>query len=123
MEVKWSCSCHDAQWIEHVNSTRRISVFADLMIDISGQQVALRGDGDNILVEFPSVLMAVRMARELASGSMARSRLAAVSSSLTTIGLTVVVRTPGRRLLTIGKEANSWLLRLFGFRNAQLHVF
>ena len=123
MEVERSGSCHDSQWSGHVTNNRPLSVRADLVIDIGGQQVAVRGDGDTILLEIPSVLMAFRMVRELGSVITARSRLAAMSSSLATLGLTVIVRTPGRRLMTIGQRGHSSLLRLIGFPNAQFHVF
>ncbi len=123
MEVERNDLCHDSQWSWQVTGDRLLSILADLVIDIDGQQVALRGDGDRIFVEFPSVNMAFRMVREMGSFKTARFRLAAISSSLTTVGLTVIVRTPGRRLMSIGQEGNSWLLRLFGFPNAQIHIF
>ncbi len=123
MEVERSGSCHDSQWSGHVTKNRPLSVLADLVIDIGGQQVAVRGGGDSILVEIPSVVMAFRMVRELGSVITARSRLAAMSSSLATLGLTVIVRTPGRRLMTIGQRGHSSLLRLIGFPNAQFHIF
>ena len=50
-------------------------------------------------------------------------RLLSILADLVTVGLTVIVRTPGRRLMSIGQEGNSWLLRLFGFPNAQIHIF
>ncbi len=101
---------------------RRLSVFADLVIGIDGQHVTLRGNGSDILVELPSVGMAVKMLRDLGLRE-ARVRLAEISSALTSVGLTVIVATSKRRLLTIGQDGNSRLLALFGLTNIKFHVF
>ena len=123
MEVERNDLCHDSQWSEQVTGDRLLSVNADLEIDIGGHRMFVRGVGSHIVLELPSVAMAVRLVRDLGSLRSARTRLAAISSSLTMVGLTVIVRTPRRRLMTIGQDGNSWLLRLFGFPNAQLHAF
>lgn len=102
---------------------RRLSVFADVVIGIDGQLVTLRGNGSDIVVELPSVGMALKMLRKLRSVGAARDRLSAVSSGLTAVGLTVTVATPRRRLITIGQDGNSRLLALFGFPNISFHVF
>ena len=123
MEVEWNDLCHDSQWSEQVTGDRRLSINADLEIHIGGHQMFVRGVGSHIVLELPSVAMAVRLVRDLGSLRSARTRLAAISSSLTMVGLTLIVRTPRRRLVTIGQDGNSWLLRLFGLPNAQLHAF
>ena len=123
METERSGSHHNSQWRGKVTRNRRLSVFADLVIGIDGQHVTLRGNGSDILVELPSVGMAFKMLRDLGSLSAARNRLAAISSALTSVGLTVIVATSKRRLMTIGQDGNSRLLALFGLTNIKFHVF
>jgi hypothetical protein len=123
METERSGSHHDSQWRGKVTRNRRLSVFADLVIGIDGQDVTLRGNGNDILVELPSVGMAFKMLRDLTFPGGARVRLSAISSALTSVGLTVTLTTPRRRLMTIGQDGNSRLLALFGFSNIRFHVF
>ena len=123
MEIGRRNSCHDAEGSTPVTIDRMLFVEADLVVEIGGQQMFIRGQGSNIVVEIPSVAVAVKMARNLGSLTAVRGWLVAISSALATVGLTVILRTPRRRLLTIGPQGNSWLLRLFGFPNSRLHVY
>ena len=122
METERSRSHHNSQWRGKVTRNRRLSVLADLVIGIDGQHVTLRGNGSDILVELPSVGMAFKMLRDLGLRE-ARVRLAEISSALTSVGLTVIVATSKRRLITIGQDGNSRLLALFGLSNIKFHVF
>ena len=101
---------------------RLLSVDADLVIEIGGQQLFLKGSGSDIVLELPSLALAVKIVRDLGSLRFACSRLLATSSALKAVGLTVIVRTPRRRLMTIGQRGDSWLLRLFGFANVRFHL-
>ena len=123
MEIGRRNSCHDAEGSTPVTIDRMLFVEADLVVEIGGEQMFIRGQGSNIVVEIPSVAVAVKMARNLGSLTAVRGWLVTISSALATVGLTVILRTPRRRLLTIGRQGNSWLLRLFGFPNSRLHVY
>lgn len=101
---------------------RLLSIDADLMIDIGAHQMFMRGVGSQIVLELPSVAMAVKMVRDLGSLRSTRTRLQVISSALKMVGLTVIIRTPRRRLMTIGKDGHSWLFRLFGLPNARFHA-
>lgn len=101
---------------------RLLSVNANVTIDIGDYQVSIRGDGSSVVVEVPSVSLAFQMMRELGAIKPIRERVTHLSELLSDVGLTVVIRTPSRRLLTMGRAGNSWLLRLFGVRNAKLHL-
>ncbi len=101
---------------------RLLSVNANVTIDIGDDRVSICGDGSSVVVEVPPVSMAFQMMRELGSIKPIRVRATHFSELLSGVGLTVVIRTPSRRLLTMGREGNSWLLRLFGIRNAKLHL-
>lgn len=105
-----------------MNSERLLSVEADITIDIGEDRVFIRGSGRSIVVQVPSVSLAFRMIRELRSSKPTRERIGKVSERLSQVGLTVVFRTPSRRLVTLGQDGNSWLLRLLGVRNANLHI-
>lgn len=101
---------------------RLLSVNANVTIDIGDDQVSIRGDGSSVVVEVPSVSLAFKVLRDLGARKPVREHATHLSELLAGVGLTVVIQTPGRRLLTMGREGNSWLLRLFGFRNAKLHL-
>lgn len=101
---------------------RLFSVDADFTIDVKDQRVYVRGDGSNIIVEVPSISLGFQMMRDLGAIKPVRERVSEISQWLTRLGLTVTVRTPRRKLMTIGSEGNSWLLRLFGIPNAKLHL-
>ena len=101
---------------------RLLCVDADLVIEIGGQQLFLKGSGSAIVLELPSLALAIKIVRDLGSLRAAGARLSATSSAIKAVGLTVIVRKPRRRLMTIGQGGDSWLLRLFGFANVQFHV-
>lgn len=122
MEVERNGKGHHAQRSEHVTGDRLLSIDVDLVIDFGGHQMFVRGVGSQIVVQLPSVSAAVKMVRDLGSLRSARNRLVALSSALALVGLTVILRTPGRRLMTIGQGGNSWLLRMFGLPNARFHA-
>ena len=101
---------------------RLLSVSADLTIDVADQQVRVRDDRSDIIVEVPTVALAFGMMRDLGKLRSVRENAARIVQTLSDAGLTVVVRTPGRRLFTMGRGGNSWLLRLFGVPNARMHL-
>jgi hypothetical protein len=105
-----------------VTVERLLSVNADFTIDIEDQRVYVRGDGNSIVVEVPSVSLAFQMTRNLGAIKPFRKRVMEISQGLSRLGLTITVQTPKRKLITIGLEGNSWLLRLFGITNAKLHL-
>lgn len=101
---------------------RPLSVNADVTIDIGDERVSIRGAGSSVVVEVPSISLAFQMLRELAGIKPVRERVTGFSELLSGVGLTVVIRTPARRLVTLGGEGNSRLLRLLGVRHAKLHL-
>ena len=101
---------------------RLLSVNANVTIDIGDDRVWICGDGSSVVVEFPSVSLAFQMMRELGAIKPVRKSVTEFSQMLTEAGLTVLIRTPTRRLITMGREGSSWALRLFGVRNAKLHL-
>ncbi|MDG1895164.1 MAG: hypothetical protein P8J37_09660 [Fuerstiella sp.] len=101
---------------------RLLSVHANVTIDIGDDRVFVRGDGSSVVVEVPRVSLAFQVMRGLGSIKPVRDRVEGFSAVLTRLGLTVIVRTPRRKLLTIGNNGNSWILRLFGVPNAKLHL-
>jgi hypothetical protein len=105
-----------------VTAKRLISVNAQVAIDIGDDRVSVRGDGSSVIVEVPSVSLAFQMMRDLGSIRQIRARVADCSALLARAGLTVVVRTPSRKLLTIGRDGNSRILSLFGVANLKLHL-
>lgn len=101
---------------------RLLSVAADLMIELDNEQIRVRGDGCRIVVEVPSVRLVFRsISRWRKTGSI-RGWFALFSRILTRADLTMTVRTPGRRLVTIGRDDSSWLLRLLGVPNTRIHL-
>ena len=101
---------------------RLFSVDADRTIDVGDDRVYVRGDGSSVVVEVPSISLVFQMLRSVGSIKPVRERVTDLSQLLTNVGLTIIVRTPGRRLMTIGRDGNSWLLKLFGVPHARLHL-
>ena len=101
---------------------RLLTVAADLTIDVADRKVRVRGRGRSIVVEIPSLALLFVMTRDLGNPISVSRRISRIAQTLSALGLTVIVRTPGRRLFTIGREGNSWLLRLFGILNARMHL-
>lgn len=101
---------------------RLLSVNADVTIDVGGEIMKVRGDGSSLVVEVPSVFLAFQMLRQLPPLNSIRKRMAAFSRMVSAVGLTVVIRTPTRRLMTMGYGADSRLLKLFGIQNVTLHL-
>lgn len=101
---------------------RLLSVDADVTIDIGDNRVSVRGDGRSVVVEVRTISFAFRMLRSVGAFKPVREWVKDLSQLLTNVGLTIVVRTPGRRLLTIGRDGNSWLFRLFGVPHARQHL-
>lgn len=103
-------------------TVRQLSVSADLMIDIGDHQVRVRGSGGRIDVEVASVAVVFRLMRDLGKVGLLKNRIARISETLSTLGLTVVVRTPRRRLISMGQDGDSRFLGLFGLPNARIHL-
>ncbi len=101
---------------------RLLSVDADMTIDIGGDRVSVRGDGSSVVVEVPTVSLAFQLMRDVGTIKPIRERVTGGVALLSDVGLTVVVRTPSRRLITIGRDGSSWWLKLFGVTNASLHL-
>lgn len=101
---------------------RLLSIDGDVTIDIGGDRVILRGDGSCVVVEVPNVSLAFKVMREVGSIRSARDRVAGFCELLTRLGITVIVKNPRRKLLTLGCDGNSRLLKLFGVPNAKLHL-
>ena len=102
---------------------RMLSVDAALSIDIDKQKVLVRGHDGQIVIEFSTFGLALRLLRRLGSLKTVRTRANSIVDSLAAVGLTVTLQTPQRKLITIGRDGNSWLMRTLGFPNARLHFF
>lgn len=93
-----------------------------MTIDIGEDRVLVRGDGGSVVIEVPSISRAFQMLRSVGSSKPVREQVTVLSQLLTKVGLTIVVRTPRRRLMTIGRDGNSRLLKLVGVSNVRLHL-
>lgn len=100
---------------------RFVSVHADLTVDIDDDRLTVRADGQNLVVQLPTAIAAFKVWRRLKAAAPKTATAADLSAHLRRVGLSVTIRTPKRRLLTIGREGDSWLLKLFGIRNTSLH--
>ena len=110
---------HNSQREFEVSESRDVAVRADLTIEVDGQSLSVRGDGDAITIEIPSWTTGLAILRN----TSARSRVARLSRLLQRAGLIATVQTPRRRLLTIGHRKGSWLLlHLVGLPHSRIHV-
>jgi hypothetical protein len=94
-----------------------LEVLADLELAVDGENVQIRGDGDRIVVDLPSLRAGRRLVTHgpLATGDRER-RLRQVNEALRIAGITVDVRLGGDVIARIGEGARpstvSRLLRL-----------
>ena len=101
---------------------KQISVTADLAVEHRDQIIQVSADGSNVIVEAPDVVSGFRLIRSARSIRLLRSRSDLVSKWLRDSGITVTLRTPHRRLLTIGSTRESFWMRLLGYPNISLHI-
>jgi hypothetical protein len=105
-----------------LNTERFLSVNADVTMTIGDEVVSVRGAGESVTVEVSSVSAGYKIMRGIGGLKTLRSRLAGLSQSLSTVGLSVVIRTPSRKLMTLGQGSGSGLMKLLGLPNTQLHL-
>ena len=105
-----------------MNTGRLLSVNADLTVTIGNEVVNVFGAGESVTVELSSVSAGYKILRGIGGLKTLRGRLAGLSQSLSTVGLSVAIRTPSRRLVTLGKVSGSGLMKLFGLPNVRLHL-
>jgi hypothetical protein len=101
---------------------KQISVTADLSVEHGGLLIQVSGDGSNVIVEVPGVVSAYRLIRSARSIRPLRSRSAGISKWLRDSGIAVTLRTPRRRLLTIGRTRESYWMKLFGYSHIVFHL-
>lgn len=101
---------------------RLLSINADVSIDVGDNIVWVRGNGSQLVMEVPSLALALKLLRTFPATLSVRKRVAQLARLLSGVGLTIVIRTPTRRLMTVGCEGNSWLLKLIGIRHVKLHL-
>ena len=93
-----------------------LDVTADLRIDVDGEPVHVRGHGDTLVVELPSVRAG---RRRLAAEPASRDGLARADAALRDAGLTLDVRLRGVRLSRLGRGGHlGGLARLSKFHRA-----
>lgn len=103
-------------------STTQLSVEADLTIENGDDQITVRGNGSGLIVEVPDVGSAFRLVRFVRASGLSKARGDSIIRLLTQVGISVTIRTPARRLMTIGGEKSSNLLRLIGLPGISLHA-
>ena len=102
---------------------RSLAIDADFTLrhNDSNDEIRFAGRGDEIAVELPSAAAGLRLLKQIGLGRP--HRLRSVTRILRYADLRVTVRTPRRRLLSIGVTPGSWLLRLIGVPHVKVHLF
>ena len=91
---------------------RQLNVDATVTLDIGDQPVLIRGDGSRVVIEIPSLMLAFQMLRQIGTFGSAKRYATRISNLLQAVGLTLIIQTPQRKLLMVGREGSSWWLRL-----------
>lgn len=105
-----------------MNTDRFLSVNADVTVTMGDEVISIRGTGESVTVELSSVSAGYKIMRGIGGLKSLRDRLARLSQSLAIVGLCVVIRTPSRKLMTLGKGGGSGLMKLFGLPNMRFHL-
>ena len=105
-----------------MSAARFLSVKANVTVTIGQEVVQVHGNGETITVEFLCLSAGYKFMKDIGWLHMLRSRVADLSELLVTAGLSLVIRTPSRKLVTIGTDGRSLLMTRLGFPNARLHL-
>jgi len=99
-----------------------LEVLADLHLAVDGEDVEIRGDGDRIVVDLPTLRAGRRLLTHgpLATGDRERS-LKRVNEALQIAGLTVDIRLDGETIARVGSRARpSGFARLLKLGNIEV---
>ena len=99
-----------------------LSIEADLTLRFGKEAMIIRGEGKIITCEFECLSAGYRLLRGTGRLDTLRRRLADFSQLLSAAGLSMIIRTPSRRLMTLGQGGQSTLMRLLGFADVRLHL-
>jgi hypothetical protein len=100
-----------------------LEVLADLTLAIDGEDLQIRGDGDVLMVDVPSVRAARRL---LSSGpwsaEVRQKRVEQFNEALQVAGITIHVRYKGEVVALLGAQARpNAVARLFRFTGVEVH--
>jgi hypothetical protein len=85
---------------------RALSVLADLSLDLDGEDIAIRGDGDRVIIDLPSLQAGRALAQAGPfSRNGRRAGLATLNVFLRETDLTVDVRYAGETVVRLGAQA------------------
>lgn len=102
---------------------RALSVLADLSLDLDGEDIAIRGEGDRVIIELPS-LQAGRALLRAGPFSPHRRRagLATMHVFLRETDLTVDVQYAGETVVRLGAQAQpNAVTRLLNLGEVEVH--
>lgn len=105
-----------------MSGARFLSVNADVTVTIGNEVIRVLGEGEKITVEFSCFSAGYKMMRNIGRLDKLRNRVADFSELLSSVGVSIVIRTPSRKLVTLGKGGRSALMKLLGLPNARLHL-
>lgn len=102
---------------------RALSVLADLSLTLDDEEIAIRGDGDRVIVDLPSLQAgrALFQAGPFPQHSR-RTGLAALNVFLRETDLTIEVRYAGETVVRLGAQAQpNAVARLLNLGEAEVH--
>ena len=105
-----------------MSRTRFLSVNADLTMTVGNEIVKIRGDAGTVTLEFRCFSALYKILRDTGHLGAVRKRLSDFSGPLANVGLSIIIRTPSKKLMTLGKDGRSALMKLLGFPNTRLHL-
>lgn len=97
---------------------RKITVTANLSIQIGNDLIKVRGDGSHVMVEVANILRLLRSFNLLIPRGTRVQRLQFLHDQ----GLTVSIETMRWKWISFGDGEGSAILRYFGFPHTRLHL-
>lgn len=100
-----------------------LEVLADLTLAIDGEDIQIRGDGEVVVVDLPTIRAGRRLLQSGPwSGEVRRLRTEQFNTALRTAGITVNVRYKGEVVARLGDQATpNAVARLLDFGAVELH--
>ncbi|MFK7822416.1 MAG: hypothetical protein AB8G99_27220 [Planctomycetaceae bacterium] len=104
-------------------TSRHLGVSGAVRLNNGRDEISITADGDSVTVEVPSIRAAFRLVRLIADTGLTRSRTEGFVRTLGVVGLSITLRTPSRRLMSLGgSRAGSGFLRFFGLAGVSFHA-
>ena len=111
MEAQWNHEDpNQRSEIESKNMLNHIDVFADMVLSLDGEEIYLRGEGERLMISFPTLRQGIRSIRSLLRNRQWIEQLESLNLALKDMGLSLYFRAGPLSIPLLGLEASQRVL-------------